>query len=416
MRWFLLFVPLSIVLHFMHVPPVWLFVVSALAIVPLAGQMSMATEELAKYRGQSIGGLLNATFGNATELIICIVALQKNELEIVKSSLIGSILGNILLVMGLSMFLGGLKHKVQSCNKDVAQAHATMLALAAISLLVPALFVRSTPGAVETAMDPNVEYLSLTVAGVLIAIYLGGLIFSLFTHEKLFRSDEGMEEEPAVWSQGKALMILLISTAVIAFESELLVGSVEPVVHQWGISKIFVGIILVPIIGNAAEHSTAVVMALRNKMDISLNIAISSSTQIALFVAPVCVFISLAFGHPLTFIFSNFELIAVAAAIAIAVLISMDGKSHWLEGAQLLATYIILGLAFFFIAGRAGTAHTPEEAKAAPHSSAKPRERNHTSHALYPNDLWILPSDSSSEPVITFVLPNANQRSRLARS
>ena len=352
MRWFLLFVPLSIVLSIMRVPPAWLFVMSALAIVPLAGLMSTATEELARYRGQAIGGLLNATFGNATELIICIVALQRNELEIVKSSLIGSILGNVLLVMGLSMLLGGLKHKVQKFNQDVAQAHATMLALAAISLLVPALFVRSVPGAVESAHDPNVLYLSLSVAGVLIAVYLGGLIFSLYTHEKLFRSDEGMDEEPPVWSQSKALWVLLFATAVIAFESELLVGSIETVVHQWGISKVFVGIILVPIIGNAAEHSTAVIMAMRNKMDISLNIAISSSTQIALFVAPVCVFISLAMGHPLTFIFNNFELISVAAAIAIAVLISMDGKSHWLEGVQLLATYIILALAFYFIAGR----------------------------------------------------------------
>jgi len=347
----LLFVPISIVMYFMKAPPIWMFVVSCLAIVPLAGLMGTATEELAKYQGASIGGLLNATFGNATELIICIVALQKNELAIVKASLIGSIIGNILLVLGLSILLGGIKHKVQKFNITVAQSHATMLAMAAVALLIPALFVRSVPGLKETAANPQILELSIGVAIVMIVLYIGSLVFSLYTHERLFKAAEDCPEDPPSWSQRNAILVLIAATIAIAFESELLVGGIEPVVTSWHLSKLFVGIIIVPIIGNAAEHSTAVLMAMRNKMDISLNIAVSSCTQIAMFVVPVCIFISLIVGHPLTVLFSNFELIAVSAAVFIAILISWDGQSQWLEGAQLLATYVIVALAFYFIAG-----------------------------------------------------------------
>ena len=350
MRWLLLFVPVSFVMAWLKVPGVWLFAASSLAIVPLAGVLGEATEELAKARGPAIGGLLNATFGNATELIICIVALQRGEIAIVKASLIGSIIGNILLVLGLSILLGGVKHKIQTFNVDVAMAHATMLALAAVALLVPALFARSVPGINEHASNPDIQKLSIGVAVVDILIYIGSLLFALRTHEQLFQAGGEHEAEPAKWPQGKAMLILLIATLAIAIESELLVGGIEPVVHQWGLSKLFVGIIVVPIIGNAAEHSTAVMMAMRNKMDISLNIAVSSSTQIAMFVAPVLIFVSLLLGHPMSILFSNFELIAVSAAVLIGVLISLDGKSHWLEGAQLLAVYVIVALAFLFVA------------------------------------------------------------------
>ena len=344
----LIFVPISIILHFMHVEGSWLFIASALAIIPLAGFMGTATEELAKYRGPGVGGLLNATFGNATELIIAIVAVSRGEVDIVKASLIGSIIGNILLVLGLSVLLGGLKNKMQTFNKDVAQSHATMLGVAVISLLVPAMFVRETMMS-ESAQNLRVEYVSLGVAGVLIVLYIGSLLFSLWTHESLFRGDGGHEEKPE-WKQGKAILVLLTATVFVAIESELLVSGIEPVVHQLHIPKLFLGVILLPIIGNAAEHSSAVMMAMKNKMDISLNIAISSSTQIAMFVAPLVIFISPMLGHPVTVLFSNFELVGVSAAAVIAVLISMDGKSHWLEGAQLLATYIIVALAFYFIA------------------------------------------------------------------
>jgi Ca2+:H+ antiporter len=350
MRWMLLFVPISIGLHFAHISPVWTFVLACLGIVPLAGLMGAATEELAKYRGPGVGGLLNATFGNATELIIGIVALQRNELQVVKASLIGSVMGNVLLVMGLSMFLGGIKYKMQTFNADAAQSHAAMMSMAVISLLVPALFVRNVPGLTETAANPKVEALSLGVASVLIVLYIGSLVFSLRTHESLFRSAEECAEKPE-WPQSRALITLLVATILIAIESEFLVGSIEATVHQWGLNKLFVGIIIVPIVGNAAEHSTAVLMALRNKMDISINIAVSSSTQVAMFVAPALIFISLLVGHPMTILFSNFELIALTAAVVIGVLISIDGKSHWLEGAQLLTAYIIVALAFYYVAG-----------------------------------------------------------------
>ncbi len=352
MRWMLamlIFVPISIALHFMHVSEGWVFAIAALAIVPLAGFMGTATEELAKCLGPGVGGLLNATFGNATELIICIVAVRSGQIAVVKASLIGSIIGNVLLVLGASVLVGGLKHKMQLFNKDVAQSHATLLALAVVALLVPALFVRER-GLAETAADPRISSLSMGVAGVLMVVYVGSLIFSLWSHENLFSGGTDEEAEPPVWKRSTALMVLIGCTVLVAYESEVLVHSIEPVIAQWHINKLFLGVILLPIIGNAAEHSTAVLMAAKNKMDISLNIAISSSTQIAMFVAPLIIFISPLLGHPVTILFSNYELISITAAAAIAVLISMDGKSHWLEGAQLLAVYVIVGLAFYYVA------------------------------------------------------------------
>jgi Ca2+:H+ antiporter len=344
----LIFVPISIALHFMHASAGLVFLAASLAIVPLASFMGTATEELAKCLGPGIGGLLNATFGNATELIICIVAVQSGQIDVVKASLIGSVIGNVLLVLGLSIFVGGLKHKMQIFNKDVAQSHATNLALAVVGLLVPALFVRER-GITETASDPNINALSMGVGAVMMLLYVGSLIFSLRTHDNLFRGGEEEEAEAPIWSRGKAMLILVVCTVFVAIESELLVHSIEPVIAQWHIGKLFLGVILLPIIGNAAEHSTAVMMAVKNKMDISFNIAISSSTQIAMFVIPLIIFLGPILGHPVTILFSNFELIAISSAAAIGVLISMDGKSHWLEGAQLLAVYVIVGLAFFYI-------------------------------------------------------------------
>ena len=352
MRWMyamLILVPITIVLHFVYNNPTLMFAMSCLAIIPLAGFMGTATEELAKYRGPSVGGLLNATFGNATELIIAIVALQNAEIEVVKASLIGSIIGNLLLVLGLSLLMGGLNYKNQSFNQDMAGMHAAMLVMAVISLLVPALFVRNVPGMSEAPSNTSVLHLSLGVAGVLLALYLGSLIFSLKTHESIFRGGEEEEEEKPNWKQSKAMWVLLVSTVFVALESEFLVHSIKPVVEHLGVSKLFLGIIVVPIIGNAAEHSTAVLMALKNKMDISFNIATASSTQIAMFVAPVIIFAAYFMGHPITILFSNFELVAVSVSVLIAALIALDGKCHWLEGAQLLAVYIIIGMAFYFI-------------------------------------------------------------------
>jgi len=350
MRWqwvMLAFVPVSILLNVFHAPPVWVFLTACLAIVPLAGAMGAATEELAKYRGQAIGGLMNATFGNATELIIAIVAVINGEVDVVRASLIGSIVGNLLLVLGLSALLGGLKFKEQKFSKDAAGTHSSMMTIAVISLLVPAIFVRSVPHLHEA--DIRVQNLSLCVAGVLIALYIGGLVFALWTHQSAFMPQEEEEHEPPTLKQSTAIWILLASTVAIAFESEMLVHSITPVVHALHMSKFFLGIIVIPIIGNAAEHSTAIVTAMKNKMDISLNIAVSSATQIAMFVAPVIIFVSAATAFHVSILFSNVELITVVVAVVIAGQVTRDGKTNWLEGAQLLAVYIIIALAFFFI-------------------------------------------------------------------
>lgn len=352
MKWMLamlVFIPISTYLSLTHASPSLIFITSALAVIPLAGFMGHATEELAKYLGSSIGGLLNATFGNAAELIITIIAVRAGELEVVRASIVGSIVGNILLVLGLSVFLGGLKYKTQVFSKDVAGVHTVMMILAVIAMFTPSLFVHAIPGTPDTAANPRVESLSLWVSGLLIAIYLGSLLFSLKTHQEMFRDGEEEEAEPPHWSRAMAYGVLAAATAFVAWESELLVHSLDPTVQAWGVNKLFVGVIILPIIGNAAEHATAVVTALKNKMDISMNICVSSSTQIALFVAPLIVFLSIPLGHPMPFIFNDFELIAVGFSAIIAAFIARDGKSNWLEGAQLLAVYAILALAFFFV-------------------------------------------------------------------
>ena len=350
MRWqwaMLVFLPISIAMHFLHAPPVWMFAAACLAIVPLAGAMGAATEELAKYYGQAFGGLMNATFGNATELIIAVVAVMNGEVDVVRASLIGSIIGNLLLVLGLSALLGGLRYKEQKFSKDAAGTHSSMMTIAVISLLVPAIFVRSVPHLHEA--DMRVQNLSMCVAGVLIALYIGGLVFALRTHQSAFVPQEPEEPEPPTMKRATAIWRLLGSTIAIAIESELLVHSIGPVVHALHMSKLFLGIILIPIIGNAAEHSTAVVTALKNKMDISLNIAVSSATQIAMFVAPVIILVSAFTPSHVTILFSNVELITVVVGVVIAGQVTRDGKTNWLEGAQLLTVYIIIALAFFFI-------------------------------------------------------------------
>ena len=347
----LVFIPISIGLHFsafgQHYP-LWVFLTAALAIVPLAGLMGTATEELSKCLGATWGGLLNATFGNATEIIIGLFALHQGLIPLVRASIIGSILGNILLVLGLSIFAGGLKHKIQTFNQDQAESHSINLLLATLSLAVPAIFAEAFHQN-KSAANPDVEHLSLWVAGILLVLYAASLWFSLRTHENLFRGGEEEEWEPPVWNRTVALSVLGVSTLVIALESEFLVQSVEGAARSLGVNEVFIGIIVVAIIGNAAEHATAVWMALKNKMDITMNIAIGSSIQIAMFVAPLLVFCSLWLGHPMTFIFSVPELTAVGFSVLIAAFIAGDGKCHWLEGAQLLAAYAIIALAFFFL-------------------------------------------------------------------
>jgi Ca2+:H+ antiporter len=287
--------------------------------------------------------LVNATFGNVTELIIAIFLILEDKIEIVKASLTGSILGNLLLVLGVSFLLGGLKHEEQRYNANAASVHASSLVLAVVGLLMPALFALST----DTASRVQREVVSGTVAAVLILLYVAALVFTLVTHEHLFHTPTD-EEEPT-WSRRRAIGLLLLATAFVALESEFLVGSLDPAIESLGLSELFVGLILIPIIGNAAEHSSAVLFALRDKVDITLEIAIGSSTQIALFVAPVLVFISLAVGHPMDFVFSTFEVAAVGLSALLVSLIANDGRSNWLEGAQLVAAYVIMAISFFFV-------------------------------------------------------------------
>ena len=349
----LVFIPISVAMHYTPgVNPLWAFAASALAIVPLAGLMGTATEEMAKHLGANWGGLLNATFGNATELIIGLFALREGGhlLDLVRASIVGSIIGNILLVLGASILAGGLKHKMQTFNQDLAESQAINLLLAALSLALPAIFVESYHRS-KSAANPDVEHLSLWVAGILLVVYVASLWFSLKTHDTFVGRDceDEAEEDPPHWKKRTAMAVLAAATVLVAIESEFLVKSVEGAAHALGVNDVFIGIIIVAIIGNAAEHSTAVWMALKNKMDITMSIAIGSSTQIAMFVAPVLVFASLLFHHPLTFIFTVPELTAIGFSVLIAAFIAGDGKCHWLEGAQLLAAYAIIALAFFFL-------------------------------------------------------------------
>jgi Ca2+:H+ antiporter len=340
--WLLVLVPVSIVLELAGGNELLIFLTSAGAILPLAGLIGRSTDQLALHTGPRIGGLVNATFGNVTELVIAVFLILDDQVDIVKASLTGSIIGNLLLVLGLSFLLGGLRHEEQTYNARSASIHATSLVLAVTGLLMPALFAL---GGRESFAQR--EVVSGTVAAVLMIMYAAALLFTLVTHEHLFRTPS--PEERPEWSRRKAVAMLLVATAFVALEAEFLVSSLEPALEDLGLSELFVGLIVIPIIGNAAEHSSAIMFALRNKVDVTLEIAIGSSTQIALFVAPALVFISLFVGHPMDFVFSTFEVAAVALSTVLVFMISSDGRSNWLEGAQLTGAYIIMAISFFFV-------------------------------------------------------------------
>jgi Ca2+:H+ antiporter len=347
----LVFVPVAFVLEYaVHASATMIFVVSCLAVIPLAGLMGHATEELAERMGEGVGGLLNATFGNAAELIIAIIALRAGLFDLVKASITGSIIGNILLVFGLSTLVGGLRYQTQSFNATAAAAGTTLLVLSAVGLLVPASFHAIVGESAPTA-ESN---LSLEIACVLILTYGLSLIFTLKTHRYLYVGDVAPEaDEPGdvhpgpVW---KPVAVLAAATAGIAFMAEFLVGAAHETARSLGWTEVFVGVIVVAIIGNAAEHSTAVIMALKNKMDIAINIAVGSSIQVALFVAPALVLLSyLIAPQPMDLIFTRLEVMAIAVSVLIMGYVAADGESHWMEGVQLLAVYAILGIAFFFL-------------------------------------------------------------------
>jgi Ca2+:H+ antiporter len=336
-----LLAPLTVALAMAQAPPALVFLASALAIVPLASLMGLATEELAARTGPTFGGLMNATLGNAAELIIGIFALRAGLIDLVKASLTGSIIGNLLLILGLSIFVGGLRHQTQSFNRQAAGMNVALLALATVGLVVPALFDFTHPRGDAAVL----AHLSEAVAAVLMVVYMLSLLFSLKTHSKMFRPRD--EHAAPSWSMRHAVLVLVVATILVAWLSEILVGATQETIATLGVSEFFLGVIIIPIVGNAAEHGAAVMMAAKNKMDLSFAVAVGSSTQVALFVAPLLVFISLLFGSPMDLAFTAFEVAAVALGVGVVTVISLDGESNWLEGAQLLAVYGILAAAFF---------------------------------------------------------------------
>jgi Ca2+:H+ antiporter len=340
--------PLAIASDLLHWSPLLTFGLACVALIPLAELIGEATEALAVFTGPKIGGLLNATLGNAAELIITIVAIREGLLDLVKASITGSILGNLLLVMGASLLFGGIKNGKQHFPRAQAATNATMLVMAVLALSVPSLFNHSLTG--EELTTITMENISLGVAGVMIVLYVVGLIYSLRVSDKESAlTHSGSETTAPHWSMRTAIVILMVTTAAVVWSSEILVHSVEAVTAQLHLSEFFLGIILIPIIGNVAEHLVAVEVAIKNKMELSLEIALGSSLQIALFVAPVLVFVGLAMGQYLNLVFNQFELLAMIAAVIISALVASDGETNWLEGAQLLGLYLILGVAFFFI-------------------------------------------------------------------
>ena len=356
LSWLLVFLPVTVwAEHSRPESQVLIFVCACLSIIPLAGLLGLATEHLSARAGEGIGGFLNATFGNLAELIIAVVALRAGHAEVVKASLTGSIIGNVLLVLGAAFFAGGLRHRVQKFNAGGAQAQATTLCVAAFAFIIPAAF-HVLGGRVAT---PVMEHrLSLALALVLLAIYLSGLLFSLRTHRSLFT---GSTEEGKVlshgkdgthWSVGRSVLVLVGVSALIGWMSEILVGSVEGAAHTLGMSQLFVGVIVVAIVGNAAEHSTAILMALKNRMDLSVGIGIGSSTQIALFVAPFLVLVSyLIAPQPMDLTFTVAEILAVVVSALLITQAVSNGETNWFEGLQLLGLYGILAVAFYFFPG-----------------------------------------------------------------
>jgi Ca2+:H+ antiporter len=352
------FIPIALALELSHADASIIFITSALGVIPTAALMGRATEELAARSGPGIGGFLNVTFGNAPELIIAFFALKEGLQEVVKASIIGSILGNILLVMGAAMFVGGLKRERQTFDRTAANAQTGMLTLAVIALAMPALYQLvaggglPSPTSESTNFRGDLEHLSVAVSVVLLLTYAAGLLFSLKTHKDLFNPVHGDQHEGGAepWTIKKAVAMLFVAGMAVGLMSEILVGSISEASEGIGLSPFFVGIIVVAIVGNAAEHWVAIYFAARDKMDLAVNIAIGSSAQIALFVAPVLVMLSFFVGpFPMALVFNGFELGAILLAVIIAAQVTHEGESTWFEGLQLLAVYAVLGLTFFYV-------------------------------------------------------------------
>jgi Ca2+:H+ antiporter len=349
------FIVAAVALKFAGASATVIFAVAAIALIPAAAVMGRATEELAERSGPGIGGLLNVTFGNFPELIIAILALEKGLQEVVKASLVGSIIGNVLLVMGAAMFVGGLGRKEQKFNQTAASVQSSMLVLAMAALIMPAVYELvdgkglPSPGSAIVNFDSSVEKLSAIACGFLLLSYIGGLIFSLKTHRDLFNQGHDEEMAAEAWPVRRSVAVLAGASVVVGVMSEILVGSIEEASHAIGLSEFFVGVFVIAIVGNAAEHWVAVLVAHKDKMDLAVNIAIGSAAQVALFVAPVLVFLSFVIGpHPMPLVFNGFELAGLLIALVTANIITADGRSTWFEGLQLLSLYAVIGVAFYF--------------------------------------------------------------------
>ncbi len=351
----------AIVCRFTGVPPLVVFVLSCLSILGLAGLLGESTEELGAYLGHRVGGILNATVGNVGEIIICVFALRAGLVDLVKASITGSIIGNLLLVCGASLVVGGAKHGIQRFDARAAGMNAVQLVLATVGLVVPAVFAFLVGGEQIAANFLPIESVTLGVASLLLVLY-GLSVWYDQTRplEATVRSGDEVHATGHVTTPGgwkPALVKLLIASGFLAWVSEILVGSIEPVIAQLGVTEFFLGLILIPVIGNLAEHLVAVQLAAKNRMDFSIAVSLGSATQIALFAAPVLCFLSIPLGHPLTLVFTPFEVIAIGLGSIVAALIAIDGESNWLEGAQLIAVYLILAVAAFFLPVAAGGGH-----------------------------------------------------------
>jgi Ca2+:H+ antiporter len=340
-------VPIAWVLHATAPSSPWVFISAALSLVPLAGLIGLGTEQLASRSGPALGGFLNATFGNAAELIIAFVALTDGHVALVKASITGSIVGNLLLVLGLSFFVGGLGRRTQKFHRTGATNAAAMLFLAVVALVVPAVFDLAIYGNLA-ARPPALDRLSFWTALILIAAYAGSLVYALTAQRDLFRLQEAHTGHPTM-SAGAAVALLAVGTVLTTIQAEILVGAMQPALTQFGFTELFVGVIVIAIIGNAAEHYSAIIAARRDQMTLAVEIAVGSSAQIALLVAPALVLYSFVLGHPMSLLFNPFEITAITLSVFATVIVVMDGESNWVEGMQLLAVYLILALAFYFV-------------------------------------------------------------------
>jgi Ca2+:H+ antiporter len=372
----LIFVPIAVILELAHAEHMILFIVAALGLIPLAKLIGDSTEHLAAYYGATLGSLLNVTFGNAAEIIIGVVSINAGLLDLVKASITGAILGNILLIFGLSIIAGGMKYKEQLFNRENTGVQSSMLFLAVIGLAVPTVLASTTLKPVDMNNQIKIQFLSDSLAFLLLAVYISGIIFTVFTHKHLFFAQPAAEVETEMegqkrlslgrkgtdgegqaegewnherWGKKKSFVLLGISMAGVVIVSEILVGSVEATTREFGFGELFVGAIIIGIVGNAAEHTSAIILARKGKIDLSIGIAAGSGTQIALFVVPILVIAGIIIGKPVTLVFTIFELVSIFLAAIILNLIAHDGKSNWFEGLMLTVVYIIIAIGFFFI-------------------------------------------------------------------